>query len=221
MGTRNWIFSMLIFISVDLISCFVAAQGSINNLKIIPQNPVMSDTIHVVGNVTINSAPCTLLNITHFLNGNNLVVNAYHCYGMLSVLCNSSDTCKINPLLPGTYNLTFYLWTGYSCPSPPMLQCVDTAHSTFTVTLVSEVPEYFQRAEIIIYPNPNRGDFFLSTGIGGGELMILTADGRLLDKRTLVPGKNEVSLDLAPGLYLSVFHQKDSFSFAAPFSIIR
>jgi hypothetical protein len=221
MKTKNHIVKMVLFTGLFLLSRVALSQGNVNSIQIIPSNPTTLDDISIVGDVTINSASCPIVNISCFQNGSFIEVNAYHCFGMLPMLCDSYDTCSMSPLAPNLYTVVFYLWTGSPCPGPGTFVCNDTAYETFLVTPVSDVSENSQKAEILIYPNPGEGDLFLINNTDDGELLIFSAEGRMLEKHSFVSGKNEFSLDLAQGMYLAVFHKRNSYSAATPLSIVR
>ncbi|MFM7078453.1 MAG: LamG domain-containing protein, partial [Bacteroidota bacterium] len=110
----------------------------IQGVNITPQNPTSNDTIRVVATGFLPSSGCDNKNITISQQGSQININALHCMGLLTTICNVSDTVFLPPLSAGTYTLNFTLAGGF-LPAP----CVasgQTASNTisFNVSSVSQ-----------------------------------------------------------------------------------
>lgn len=127
----------LTIFALALASSHASAQF-IQGVSITPQNPTSNDTIRVVATGYLPSSGCDDKSITISQQGSQINVNALHCMGLLTTICNVSDTVLIPPLPSGTYTLNFTLAGGF-LPAP----CVasgPTASSTtsFAVSQVSQ-----------------------------------------------------------------------------------
>jgi hypothetical protein len=198
-----------------------SSQAHIDNLLIIPANPTEQDSIMIIAYCTFYSGACPLENLSHSITGNVITITAQHCYGMLSIICYSSDTCHIAPLPPGSYTVDFNLMAGTPCPSPMSYQNVDTEQAAFTVTTITNTPGQKANKKQIIHPNPSGGSFGVHCGRTGEKLLIFAPDGRLLEEHKLLPGNNNITSRLAEGLYMAVIQGAESGKTAIPFLIIR
>ena len=62
------------------------------------------------------SSSCPLDMKSHSVLGNNIVASTQHCLGMLTAMCNTTDTFKLNPLAVGTYTFDLTLFSGFGGP---------------------------------------------------------------------------------------------------------
>jgi len=104
-----------------LIYCF-----EIQKLEIIPEKPVIGDEIKVVCHSMFTSGGCDMTNYTVEMDGNydptgvagGIHVNAYHEVGMLTYICESTDTIPIGKLNAGYHYLDYSLTvTNLNCGS--------------------------------------------------------------------------------------------------------
>ena len=77
--------------------------GSISSLTISPVNPNNTDTVYIYAELMFSSSDCECFVKTDYLSANHITASTQHCLGMLSAICNTTDTFKLNPLAVGTY----------------------------------------------------------------------------------------------------------------------
>ena len=90
--------------------------GSITSLTIFPVNPTNTDTVYIYAELSFSSSSCPLDIQMHSIIGNNITASTQHCLGMLSAICNTTDTFKLNPLAVGTYIFDLTLSSGGGAP---------------------------------------------------------------------------------------------------------
>ena len=90
--------------------------GSISSLTISPVNPNNTDTVYIYAELLFTSSDCPLDMKSHSVLGNNIVASTQHCLGMLTAMCNTTDTFKLNPLAVGTYTFDLTLSSGAGGP---------------------------------------------------------------------------------------------------------
>ena len=90
--------------------------GSISSLTISPVNPNNTDTVYIYAELLFTSSDCPLDMKSHSVLGNNIVASTQHCLGMLTTICNTTDTFKLNPLAVGTYTFDLTLSSGGGGP---------------------------------------------------------------------------------------------------------
>jgi hypothetical protein len=127
----------LAFIALSLASWHADGQF-LQGVSITPLNPTTNDTIRVIATGYLPSSGCDDKTITISQQSGQININALHCMGLLTTICNVSDTVLIPPLPSGTYTLNFALEGGF-LPSP----CVATgqAASSTTSFTVSQVTQ--------------------------------------------------------------------------------
>ena len=90
--------------------------GSISSLTISPVNPNNTDTVYIYAELFFTSSGCLLDMKSHSVLGNNIVASTQHCLGMLTTICNTTDTFKLTPLSVGTYTFDLTLSSGAGGP---------------------------------------------------------------------------------------------------------
>ena len=95
---------------------FGQIQGSIISLTIFPTYPTNTDTVYVYTELEFASSSCPLDMKSYSISGNNIVASTQHCLGMLTTICNTTDTFKLNPLAVGTYIFDLTLSSGFGGP---------------------------------------------------------------------------------------------------------
>jgi hypothetical protein len=221
MKIKYYSFKTALFIGFLFLGMMAFSQGQVNSLQIFPTSPTSADSITVNAVCSFTGANCVFLYANKNVNADSVVIDAFHCTDLIPSGCGLTDIVKMGPLSPGNYTLKYHLLSKWMCSGPPQFYNFDTAEISFTVTLATGISEVLQTEGIRIFPNPNDGTFEVSNFSGESELLILSADGRLLQKLTLLKGKNEFALDLAKGLYFAIFNNEGSFTAAMPLSIIR
>ena len=106
---------LLIFLCLPMIG-FGQMLGSISSLTTSPVNPNNTDTVYIYAELLFTSSSCPLDMKSHSVLGNNIVATTQHCLGMLTTICNTTDTFKLNPLAVGTYTFDLTLFSGFGAP---------------------------------------------------------------------------------------------------------
>ena len=118
-------------------------QGSIISLTVSPTYPTETDTVYIYAELAFGYSSCPLDVKSHIILGNNIVASTQHCLGMLTTICNTTDTFKLNPLAVGTY--TFDLTLSSGAGGPPCTAGIvpnDYDTITFYVSPSTSVEEY-------------------------------------------------------------------------------
>jgi hypothetical protein len=127
-----------------------AQFGQVTNVQIIPANPTDADQVKAVVQVMLGGSPCTLDISTNNIIGNTIELSNYYCEGMLTMICNRTDTINLGTLAAGTYSLNVNMWSGCS----PYV-AVDSALSNgFTVSVFSGVAAVDEKSGFKLFPNP-------------------------------------------------------------------
>ena len=124
--------------------------GSISSLTISPVNPNNTDTIYIYAELLFTSSGCPLDMKSHSVLGNNIVASTQHCLGMLTTICNTTDTFKLNPLAVGTYTFDLTLSSGFG--GPPCTAGIvpdDNDVITFSVVTSVEIEEQTTKKELL------------------------------------------------------------------------
>ena len=112
--------------------------GSISSFTISPVNPNNTDTVYIYSELLFCCSNCSLDMKSHSVVGNNIEASTQHCLGMLSVICNTTDTFKLNPLAVGTYTFDLTLSSGFGS-SPCTAGISPDDNDVFTFNVVSSV----------------------------------------------------------------------------------
>lgn len=142
----------------------------INNIQYHPSNPTTTDTISFYVSLIFPSGTCDQHAQGFNINGNKIEAFALHCLGMLTYICNHTDTFKINPLPPGLYSFHFKLDVGMlPFPCSPGTVAGPTDSVTFVVNPVTGIGNstghvanvFLQENNLIVEIN-NMQELFLS-----------------------------------------------------------
>ena len=106
---------LLILLYLPIIG-FGQTFGSISSFTISPVNPNNTDTVYIYAELWFCCSNCSLEVKSHSVLGSNIVASTQHCLGMLSTICNTTDTFKLNPLAVGTYTFDLTLSSGFGSP---------------------------------------------------------------------------------------------------------
>jgi type IX secretion system substrate protein len=153
-----FLFTLVAFVCLSLNS---SAQW-IDSFIVTPSNPTIGDTIIVYANVSFPSGGCEEKVVTHSVLGQQVLGNSLHCLGVLSVICSTTDTFKINPLPAGIYTFVLQLNAGQSpAPCTPGINPGPVDSVSFTVSPTVSLNEVY-KSEIIIFPNPTSSSIQLN-----------------------------------------------------------
>lgn len=127
-----------------------AQFGQITSVQIIPTNPTDADQVKAVVAVMLGGSPCNLNNAVNSITGNNIELDNYYCEGMLTMICNRTDTINLGTLSAGTYNLVVNMWTGCG----PYTAVDSALNNSFNVSVFSKISKVTASSELMVFPNP-------------------------------------------------------------------
>lgn len=130
--------SILLFIPLAL----VGQNQIITSISLIPEEPTISDSLFFTVEYLFTSSDCQLDISNYSLDENNIIASTNHCLGMLTAICNTSETFEISPLSEGTYNFIIYSSLGYGGPTcTPGIIPSDIDSISFVVNPVLDIEE--------------------------------------------------------------------------------
>ena len=192
------------FLLLSLLSNIVLSQGNINNINIQPLNPSSNDTIFVYADIQFPSSSCEYFNSFQSTSANTIEITTQHCIGMLTTLCNITDTIKINPLSPGSYSLNLKLTSDINYGFAPCNGGTNVEDSAAVVFNVSAPLNFKDNKKInfSITPNPSNRNIYISSIYNINELSasIYSFDGKLILGEIIKLNTN-LSFDLENGIY--------------------
>ena len=190
-----------------LLSNLFFCQGNINSISISPSYPTINDTIYVYADLQFPNSSCEFFNSSQTITANNIEISTQHCTGMLTTICNITDTIKVNPLATGYYSLNLTLTSDINYGVIP---CNGGSNTDDFATLQFNVSDPLSviNSNIINYtirPNPSNGQFNISLvnniiGISNIKAFIYNIEGKLILEKYLTSNPN-LSIELSNGLY--------------------
>ncbi len=202
MKIKSILLTLFLFI---LVNSNLHAQW-IQSLTVIPVNPTPTDTITVLASCIFPSANCNLHSQYMSVNGNNINAGALHCLGAATVICNYTDTFKIDPLPSGNYTFNFQVDAGYgSLPCSPGIIPGPSDTVGFVVSPAVGMQEAIYQDAITIFPNPV-SDLFQLSGIELNEFPvsadIFSPEGKLVKSIIVKRQDDKISTrELPAGIY--------------------
>lgn len=191
--------SLLIAVWFTLSGWAVSHGQWIQSFTVIPSNPTTSDTVRILTHCMFPAGGCSDHVQYSYVTGNEIDAFAHHCLGVLTVICNYTDTFVIPPLpVPGNYLFRFTLDIGQgSVPCMPGMIPTQKDSIIFQVTLPTSISELIQGDAVKVVPNPSTGVFLLE-GLDEYQYPVTATlfgvDGKLI--RELVIQKPKDLLDL-------------------------
>ncbi|MFI5219735.1 MAG: T9SS type A sorting domain-containing protein [Bacteroidia bacterium] len=187
---------------------FHANSQWINSISYSLVNPTAADTIYFYADLSFSSGNCDQHTQTLFVQNNSVYAGALHCLGMLTFICNYTDTFKVNPLPAGNYSFIFHVDAG-ALPSPctPGIAPGPTDSISFTVNAATAIQQVkHDNSDFSIYPNPADGKFNVQClkFKTGEEFIITDVTGKLLYKSIIADETLHIelgTLNSSPGVY--------------------
>ena len=127
----------------------------IQNISVQPPNPTANDIVSIAVNSNFPSGGCD--QSTQFLQINGNIIDAYtiHCLGVLSFICNDSDTFFVGQLPAGNYTFRLQLdMGGFPAPCTPGIIPMQTDSISFIVDAATGIEEHISSDDVLISPNP-------------------------------------------------------------------
>lgn len=195
MKTTTTLFITILF----LISA--AAFAQLDSIKIIPKNPVSTDTVKVIGYTSFANGNCGLLSSGISMAGGNWIyVEACHEEGPSHFICSREDTFSLGLLSAGNYSLGYIvrrvniITDPIDCNGQPLL---DSMNISFTVTGASGIGVNTKPSNVILlYPNPANSavsiQYELDKAENNAALVIYNIVGQVVKRVPLKGKKGEI-----------------------------
>ena len=200
-------FFTLIFLSQ------IGFSQTILQLRAIPPNPTVSDSVFLLADLEFRYSLCDLDNKSHFISGRTIVANTHHCSGIAAALCYPTDTFALGYLSPGRYTVNLGLTNGAApVPCTPGFGLDDSDTMSFTVQSGLGI-ENVEKSKLRIYPNPANESITLSAAYKSfiQSFKILSITGAVVLENDLSQDRILVS-DLEPGIYfIELYHKGGKF----------
>ena len=218
----------IILLSVVLSSLFIIPAKSqwIQSLTVLPANPTPNDTITLLAELSFPAGSCDNHTQSVSIVGNNIYANALHCLGVLTIICDYTDTFKVAPLQAGNYTFHFHVDAGaLPAPCTPGINPGPSVSVTFVVSPTVGISDPDKLSNAVIYPNP-AGDQFNIMGISESQypvtVELFTTTGARISELVL----NDLFLpvetaEIASGTYMVKIKLRDGESGMFPLVIRR
>lgn len=193
---------ILLFI---FLGCSIAGKSQhFTGVTMVPAAPTDVDSITFYVDIMFPNSACSG-SATSFVSGNNIFATCYHCMGMLTSICNDTDTIKVGPQPAGAYHLYLTLDAGMGGPpcSPPFVpNDKDTVDFTVTHATTTGVMDFGNDQKLSVYPNPAKG--FVNIAWKGSianplKVNLLDETGRVVATENL--SGSGITFKAAPGVY--------------------
>ena len=174
--------------------------GQITSIYVVPQNPTVDDEVTVYADLTFNNSGCPLDYQAFALQNTTFAATAHHCVGLLTAICNTTDTFELGQLAAGPYTFDLTLTSGAGGPNcSPGIIPDDNDQIQFSVSLSTGIEE-LESLEDFIYPNPFSDQLTFKSALPQSAT-ITDLNGRLIFE--LDAGSTRVDLEHLPrGVYL-------------------
>lgn len=133
-----------------LCSALMTQAQVIQNVSVLPANPTEDDVVSIVVQSAFNSGGCDMVNHTASVMGSFIDLNLYHCLGILTVICYTSDTIVLGQLPAGAYVLSTYVWYGTGIPDCTTFQPGDTSGQTFNVDFSNSIRSNLDNRPMVV-----------------------------------------------------------------------
>jgi hypothetical protein len=215
-----------LIIPVLVLFSTIAQAQWIQTITTVPPAPTSNDTIRIVAHCVFPSGSCSEHAKFISVNGNTIDAYAIHCLGMLSVICNYTDTFIVSPLPAGNYTFRMTLEAG-SLPAPCAPIGLPSSYDSlqFVVIPATGIGEFIGRDDIKAIPNPASGSFILSglhTSDYPATLQLFTTEGKKALAQSVFNNDEQIKVDNLPsGMYQLHLTSKTGENIVIPLMISR
>lgn len=198
----------IIFFLTFVLGTWISANGTVNiqSVTIIPASP--SDTQHVKAVVTtqFSSGSCPLINSVINIQNDTVRLTAVYTLGMLTVICNATDTFDLG-ILPCTMH-----GLAVTVAESGSITGVDLATHPLTITCVpTGIRTIPADQEFLLFPNPASRELTVKVTNENNTMVkisILNVIGeKIYPSIEFSPGKNKETTiniaSLAKGIYFA------------------
>ncbi len=191
-------------------STFFSNAQTVTSFSVTPVNPTTDDTVKVIIESMFPYGSCDGTASLTGISGNTIIVDAFHCMGMLTVICTDYDTILIPPLASGQYSFVFILSAGQGIPCTPGIVPSDTGTVNFTVTDATGIPKIPGNKLFQIQSNPSSGKFVVKHSFEGSTLLYMySIDGKLIFSDSISKNESEINGTFPAGVYIIALENKD------------
>jgi len=195
--------------TLTLIVGYVNAQSSIVSLTVSPSNPTVYDTVFVYAELMFPNSGCELDHKNHTVIGNVIGASTMHCLGLMTTICYTKDTFRIDPLPSGTYTFDLTLSSGYGGPPcTPGIVPDDNDTISFVVSGTVGINETKDRLPVI-FPNPVTDILTINEKDKKIHEIAITAYKGDIVLKQIEPGKRINVSGLSKGIYLLQIQYED------------
>ena len=184
-----------------------------NEYTVGPIYPSSNDTIYVYIDLAFPTSSCVLDNSSVQVSGNNITASSQYCLGILTSICNTTDTIVIMPL-PAAVNYYFnYFLSVGSLPLPcsPGVVPNDSLSFDFAVEHIAGIDEK-STFSYGLSPNPTLGTFevYLPSFIEDEfSYLIKNNQGGLVQSTGIIESNiQKFDLNLKSGMYYVILSSK-------------
>ena len=181
----------------------------IQSLSVLPATPSSNDTLTILAECSFFAGGCSDHTKSYFISGNEIYAQALHCVGMLTVICNYTDTFTLPPLPPGNYTFYFQVDAGQG-PSPctPGIVAGNNDSLKFVVSPFTGIREFITQDEVYAFPNPTN-DKFQVKGLEIKQFPInvelFSVEGKLIQKMLIQNPEEFLDISKLPaGIYQAI-----------------
>lgn len=198
---RNTSFTRPFLILLFALNTITGVGQGIDELEIIPEDPINSDDqVSVIATTWHPSQGCPIVNLDFAMSQDTIFVTVTHELGVATAICNSIDTITLGSFNPGTYKVEYVMISGvFGTPD-----VADTAYTEFTVEGVNSIGAPIEKSILTLYPNPSNGNLFIETD-WRGQMAIFDLMGKEMENFRIDRSPFSFSTeDFSPGVYFMV-----------------
>jgi len=176
---------------------------SIQQLTVFPANPTTADSIRIIGDLQFTSGGCQMNDAYFTTSGSSVNVHVRHCPGMLTYICDVTDTVTIGLLPAGNYTLNFLVDVG-TYDTNGVCENFTTATQqsvNFTVTGNTAISSPSTAFPKITFVQDSR-QLLLSGTTGRTKVRIMDITGRMIFNGFANPGEIPISGLPAQGILI-------------------
>lgn len=196
---------ILVVLALCMYSQSLFSQGTILGFTVSPASPSTSDFVRVFTHLQFSSMGCDVDNQGHTTAAGTTDAYAHHCLGMLSAICDHTDTFNLGYLPAGPHLFRLTLSSGFGGPPcSPGIVPDDNDTISFNVLPTVGIDEINGTSSLQIFPNPFSTETLirLNSPLASGELFLYDIIGK--EVRKLAFSGTELLLskeDLKKGIY--------------------
>jgi hypothetical protein len=197
--------TVLLTLAFALVAWSAPAQW-INSLSVFPPSPTTADSIILYADCSFPNGSCDPSLVSFNRVGNDFYGNALHCMGLLTVICDYTDTFTVGTLPAGSYGFHFQLNAGLApAPCTPGIVPGPADSLFFTVAPVTGLPPVQRDRFRVVYTEGRVGFHFGNeTPAPGTVLALMAVDGRKVAEWPVTGPWLRPELRLTPGCYVAV-----------------